>query len=168
MTEANQAYSAATPISIWPSHPLRQRRCTPRFSILGSAGKSMLSFLSILAFLPLKAPDYPTPAIREPPMKHFMIKYQFANGTPEEWHREIARFISALDGDPELRGMIVYRCMKNRDDSSYFHLASAADEQAVKALQQRDFFKHYTEKTRQVAGGEVVVTPIELIAETAR
>jgi len=101
-------------------------------------------------------------------MKHFMIKYQFASGTPEEWHREIARFIAALDGDPELRGKIVYRCMKNRDDSSYFHLASAADEQAVKALQQRDFFKHYTEKTRQVAGGEVVVTPIELIAETAR
>jgi hypothetical protein len=101
-------------------------------------------------------------------MKHFMIKYQFASGTPEEWHREIARFIAALDGDAELRGKIVYRCMKNRDDSSYFHLASAADEQAVKALQQRDFFKHYTEKTRQVAGGEVVVTPIELIAETAR
>jgi hypothetical protein len=38
---------------------------------------------------------------------------------------------------------------------------------AVKTLQQRDFFKHYTEKTRQVAGGEVTVTPIELIAETS-
>jgi len=24
-------------------------------------------------------------------MKHFMIKYQFANGTTEEWHREIGR-----------------------------------------------------------------------------
>ena len=58
--------------------------------------------------------------------------------------------------------------MKNRDDSSYCHLASAANDQAVKTLQQRDFFKHYTEKTRQVAGGEVVVTPMELIAETAR
>ena len=100
-------------------------------------------------------------------MKHFMIKYQFANGTPEEWHREVCNFIAALDGDPELRGKIGYRVMKNRDDSSYFHLAAAADEQAVKTLQQRDFFKHYTEKTRQVAGGEVVVTPIELIAETA-
>ena len=33
-------------------------------------------------------------------MKHFMIKYQFANGTPEEWHREIGRFITALDGRP--------------------------------------------------------------------
>jgi hypothetical protein len=103
----------------------------------------------------------------EASMKHFMIKYQFANGTTEDWHREIARFIAALDNDPELKGRIIYRCLKNRDDSSYFHLASAADEAAVKTLQGRDFFKHYTEKTRQVAGSDVVVTPIDLIAETA-
>lgn len=101
-------------------------------------------------------------------MKHFMIKYKFANGTSEAWHGEIARFIAALDSDPELKGRIVYRCLRNRDDSSYWHLASAADETAVKTLQARDFFKHYTEQTRQVAeGGEVVVTPIEWIAETA-
>lgn len=99
-------------------------------------------------------------------MKHFMIKYSFANGTPEDWHREIAAFIAALDGDAELKGRISYRCMKNRDDQSYFHLAAAADEAAVKALQSRDFFKAYTEKTRQVAGGNVTVTPIELIATT--
>ena len=101
-------------------------------------------------------------------MKHFMIKYQLANGTTEEWHREIARFISAIDNDSELKGKINYRCMKNRDGSSYTHLAAAVDEQAIKILQARDFFKHYTEKTRQVAGGEVVVTPMELIAETTR
>jgi hypothetical protein len=100
-------------------------------------------------------------------MKHFMIKYQFAKGTTEQWHREVEKFISALDGDPDLKGKIRYRVMKNRDDSSYTHLAAAADEQAVKTLQSRDFFKHYTEKTRQVAGGEVTVTPMELIAETA-
>jgi hypothetical protein len=101
-------------------------------------------------------------------MKHFMIKYQFANGTREEWHREVGRFISALNSDPELKGKIIYRVMKNRDDTSYYHHAAAADDEAIKTLQQRDFFKHYTEKTRQVAGGEVVVTPIEVIAETAR
>ncbi|HTA99117.1 MAG TPA: hypothetical protein VK804_01455 [Bradyrhizobium sp.] len=101
-------------------------------------------------------------------MKHFMIKYQFANGTPEEWHREVARFITALDTDPELKGKISYRVMKNRDNASYFHLAAAADEAAVKALQSRDFFKHYTERTRQAAsGGEVTVTPIEVIGATA-
>ena len=101
-------------------------------------------------------------------MKHFMIKYQFANGTSEEWHREVARFIAALDTDPELKGKISYRVMKNRDDASYFHLAAAADEAAVKTLQSRDFFKHYTESTRQAAsGGEVTVTPIEVIGATA-
>ena len=99
-------------------------------------------------------------------MKHFMIKYQFAKGTTQAWHQEIAKFIAALDNDPELKGRTSYRCMKNRDDSSYAHLAAAVDEQAIKTLQQRDFFKLYTEKTREVAGGEVVVTPIELIAET--
>ena len=100
-------------------------------------------------------------------MKHFVIRYTFANGKSEDWHREIGRFIAAIEADPELKGRISYRCMKNRDDQSYFHLAAASDDAAVKTLQSRDFFKAYTEKTRQVAGGEVTVTPIELIAETA-
>ena len=34
-------------------------------------------------------------------------------------------------------GKILYRVMKNRNDSSYFHLAAAADDQAVKTLQSR-------------------------------
>jgi len=109
---------------------------------------------------------WPRPS-EEASMKHFMIRYQLTNGATEEWHREIGRFIAALDNDPELKGKIIYRCMKSRDDSNYFHLAAALDEQAVKTLQQRDFFKNYTDKTRQVAGGEVAVTPLELINETS-
>ena len=110
----------------------------------------------------------PERPIQEASVKHFMIRYKFANGTTEAWHGEIARFIAALDNDPELKGRIVYRCLKVRDDASYYHLASAADDAAVKTLQQRDFFKHYTEKTRQVAdGSDVAVTPIDWIAETA-
>jgi len=42
-------------------------------------------------------------------MKYSMIKYQFTNGTAEDWHREIDRFIAALDSDPELKGKISYR-----------------------------------------------------------
>ena len=48
-------------------------------------------------------------------MKHFMIKYRFANGTTEGWHREITRFVAALDNDPELSGRIIYRCLRNRE-----------------------------------------------------
>jgi hypothetical protein len=100
-------------------------------------------------------------------MKHFMIKYQFRNGTAEAWHAEIGRFIRAIEADPELKGKIFYRCMKNRDDGSYFHIASVTDEAAQKTLQSRDFFKHYSEMTRKVAGGEVTATPIEMIDQTA-
>jgi len=100
-------------------------------------------------------------------MKQFLIRYRLTNGTAEEWHQEIARFIAALDSDPELKGKISYRCMKIRDDSAYYHLATAADEQAIKTLQQREFFKRYTETTKRVAGGDVVVSPLEVIAETA-
>ncbi|QAU42392.1 hypothetical protein XH86_35525 [Bradyrhizobium guangdongense] len=104
---------------------------------------------------------------RERHMKHFMIKYQFKNGAAEEWHREIGRFIKAIDADPELKGRIGYRVLKNRDDKNYFHLASVADEDAQKTLQSRDFFKHYSAMTRQVSGGEVTATPIEMIDTTA-
>ncbi|MCK1709795.1 MULTISPECIES: hypothetical protein [unclassified Bradyrhizobium] len=101
-------------------------------------------------------------------MKHFMIKYEFKNGTTEAWHQEISRFIKAIDADPELKGRIGYRVMKNRDDSHYFHLASVSDEAAQKTLQSRDFFRHYQEMTRKVAtGGEVTATPIEWIDQTA-
>ena len=33
------------------------------------------------------------------------------------------------------------------------HLAAAAEQEAAKALQQRDFFKHSAEETKRVSGG---------------
>jgi hypothetical protein len=100
-------------------------------------------------------------------MKHFLIKYSFKHGSPETWHQDIARFIAALDGDQDLRTRISYRCMKAKSDSDYYHLAAAADEEAIKALQSREFFTRYTEQTKQVAGGLVEVLPLEIVAETA-
>ena len=99
-------------------------------------------------------------------MKQFLIRYRLENATPEAWHRDVADFIAALDGDPTLRGRIAYRCMKIRDSSDYLHLATAADEEAVRALQQNAVFKSYAEKTRTVAGGAVEVVPLDVIAET--
>lgn len=98
-------------------------------------------------------------------MKYFLIKYRFQHGSQDAWHRDIAEFISALDGDPALQG-ISYRCMKARDGADYYHLAAAADDQAIKALQAREFFTRYTEKTKLAAGGAVEVLPLEIIAET--
>lgn len=99
-------------------------------------------------------------------MKRFLIKYRRQNAAQDAWHRDIAEFIAALDADTALQGKISYCCMKSRDGADYYHLATAADEHAVKALQQHPSFKHYTEKTRVAAGGEVDVLPLEVVAET--
>jgi hypothetical protein len=100
-------------------------------------------------------------------MKRFLIRYQFKNGSREAWHEQIAKFIAALDNDPDLKGKISYRCMKERDGAGYYHIAAVSDEQARQALQQKDFFKRYTEESKRVSGGEVEVLPLETIAETA-
>lgn len=100
-------------------------------------------------------------------MKRFLIKYRFAGGSAEEWHQEIARFIAALENDAALGGRISYRCMKNKDGSDYYHLATVVDDEAVKELGDRDFFSHYTERSDFFSGGTVEVLPLETIAETS-
>jgi hypothetical protein len=99
-------------------------------------------------------------------MKHFLIKYRLANAPADSWHRDVTQFIAAIDSDPALQGKIAYRSMKSRD-GDYYHLATAADEAAVKALQQSAFFSRYTDKIKQAAaGGKVDVVPLEIVAET--
>jgi hypothetical protein len=101
-------------------------------------------------------------------MKHFLIKYRFAEGSQEDWHREIARFIGAIEGDPILNGRISYRCMKaNNGSGDYYHFAAAADDEAAKALQQREFFRSYTDHSKRVSGGSLEVVPLAVIAETS-
>ena len=99
-------------------------------------------------------------------MKTFLIKYQLVNGSPEDWHPHIAAFVAAVDNDPELHGRITYRCMKAREGSDYYHLATAADDDAVKMLQTREFFSRYTDQSDLVAAGGVEVVPLEIVAQT--
>lgn len=100
-------------------------------------------------------------------MKHFLIKYRHDSTSPQEWHQVIRGFIDWLDRDPQVRGRIAYRCMKNRDGSDYYHLAAPQDEEAARALASQDFFKRYQQQARTAAGGEVEVVPLDIIAETA-
>ena len=99
-------------------------------------------------------------------MKHFLIKYQFTTGSEEEWKQEVGRFIAAVEADPALKGKMSYRAMKNAEGTDYYHLAAVEDD-AVGTLQERDFFKKYTDKTEIVGGGAVEVVPMAIVAETA-
>src|SRR5271154_5654394 len=133
-----------------------------------------LSFLSILAATPAPAQVWwrgranDSPGAEEGPMKHFLIKYRFKDGSEAAWREQIGRFIAAVEADATLNGRISYRCMKADNGSGeYYHLAATADDEAGKALQSRDFFKAYTEETRRVSGGTVEVLPLAIVAETS-
>jgi hypothetical protein len=99
-------------------------------------------------------------------MKQFLIKYRLEEGSEELRREQIDAFIAALDGDRALKGKISYRCMRVRGEPDYYHLAEAADDEAVQALQSREFFSRYTDQTDVAAGGKVEVLPLEVIAET--
>ena len=99
-------------------------------------------------------------------MKRSMIRYQFKVGPQEAWHQQVTEFIAALDSDPDLKGKISYRCIKERNGTGYYHLAGAVDDAAVAALQGKEFFKRYQAETKRVGGGEVQVLGLELVAET--
>ena len=66
-------------------------------------------------------------------MKNFLIKYRFSSGSANARHQLIAQFIAALDSDPELKGKISYRCMREKGGSGYYHLAAASDKDAISA-----------------------------------
>ena len=100
-------------------------------------------------------------------MKQFLIRYRHTEGSTEDWHREIGKFIAAIDADPALKGKIGYRCMKARDGKDYFHIATVHDDSGRAALQDRAWFKAYMEKTRAISGGTVEVVPLETIAATS-
>jgi quinol monooxygenase YgiN len=101
-------------------------------------------------------------------MKHVVIQYRREHATPEQWHQEVTRFITALDSDPAIGGKISYRCMSSGEGPNYVHLVEVRDDAAQKTLQERDYFKHYTAETRRISGGSVQVTPMHIVAETKR
>ncbi|MGC1379475.1 MAG: hypothetical protein WA814_00470 [Candidatus Baltobacteraceae bacterium] len=98
-------------------------------------------------------------------MKYALIKYHFSHGSKDDWHRDIARFIEAIENDPELRGKISYRAMKAGSDD-YYHLATAFDQATADLLGERGFFDRYTARTGEVSGGKVEVIPLDIIAQT--
>jgi hypothetical protein len=56
--------------------------------------------------------------------------------------------------------------MKAQGSDDYYHLVAVIDDHTVKTLQERDFFSSYTKECELVAGGEVEVLSLEIIAET--
>jgi len=100
-------------------------------------------------------------------MKHVLIKYRVEGGTQAEWHDEVARFVKAIEADPELSGKITYRAMKT-PGGDYYHLATVVDQATADLLGERDFFERYTARVDEISKGTLETSPLEIIAQTER
>jgi hypothetical protein len=98
----------------------------------------------------------------------FLIKYRFSNGSQEDWHREIKRFIAAIEDDPALNGRISYRYMKaNNGAGDCYHLAGADDDEAAKALQEASSSSAAPANRNGSRAGRLKCVVLAMIAETA-
>ncbi len=98
-------------------------------------------------------------------MKHVLIRYRCEDGSQSEWHDEVARFVKAIEADPELSGKITYRAMKT-PDGDYYHLATVVDQATADLLGEREFFARYTARVDEVSKGTLETSPLEIVAET--
>ena len=99
-------------------------------------------------------------------MPQSIIAYTFKTGSEEEWRRRIAEMVGQMNADPDLKGRIAYQVLKERSGQRYWHIASAVDDAALKALQGKDYFRSYQAATREAAAGTHEVIGTETIAET--
>ncbi|HVY20583.1 MAG TPA: hypothetical protein VHA70_10965 [Bauldia sp.] len=99
-------------------------------------------------------------------MPQSIIVYTFKTGPRDEWRRQITAMVAEMNGDPDLKGRISYRVLKERNGDRYWHVASAVDDAALKALQSKDYFRRYQAATREISGGTVEVIGTETMAET--
>jgi hypothetical protein len=99
-------------------------------------------------------------------MPQSIIVYTLKNGAREDWHRQVEAMVTRMNADPDLKGRIAYRVLRQRNGDRYWHVASAIDEAALKALQGKDYFRSYQASTREVSGGTIDVVGTETVAET--
>ena len=101
-------------------------------------------------------------------MKQFLIRYRRGGTDAETWHRDVAAFIAALDGDAELSGKISRIAACASPTATIICISPRRQTRPPsRRCNPRDYFKRYNERTRQVAAdGKVEVLKLDVVAET--
>ncbi|HMQ58479.1 MAG TPA: hypothetical protein PKE65_08020 [Rhizobiaceae bacterium] len=85
-------------------------------------------------------------------MRMLTIRYRYS-GPEADWRETIDRFIAAVDSDDELAGRFSYEVAIGDDGVERVHWARWSEEMTVKTLQSRDYFKAFSSRLRELAGG---------------
>ena len=99
-------------------------------------------------------------------MRSITISYKF--GGPEgEWRKMVGDFIAAIDGDPEVAGKITYQVATADDRETRIHWGRWDNQDTLRTMQSRDYFKTFAERLRELTGGQQNVMASDVILKTS-
>jgi len=98
-------------------------------------------------------------------MEGILIQYNYS-GDEAEWEKTINEFVNNVNSDSELSGKFQYSISKGADGIKRVHVGRWDSEATLKTLQQRDFFKTFSQAVQKMAGDSLQPTRIQEIIKT--
>ncbi len=98
-------------------------------------------------------------------MRCITINYRY-DGPEDEWRRAIDDFIAALDGDAEVAGRFNYQVATADDGVSRVHWGRWDSAETLKTMQSREYFRVFSERVRDFAGGPPQTLGAEVVLKT--
>ncbi len=84
-------------------------------------------------------------------MNGIVIQYQYS-GNETEWEKVTGDFVAAVEADEALNGGFMYMVTKAREGDNRTHIGRWRDEETLKLMQSRDYFKTFAAILKQMAG----------------
>ncbi len=94
-----------------------------------------------------------------------LIQYDY-DGDEGPWLAAVEDFVTAIDGDEELRGKFSYRVNIAADGVRRVHVGQWDSDETLSHLQSQDFFKQFAAKVGEFSGGGPDASRMRLAAET--
>ncbi len=84
-------------------------------------------------------------------MNGIIIQYQYS-GDEAPWEKATSDFVAAVNADTELAGGFMYIVSKAREGDNRTHIGRWRDEETLKLMQSRDYFKKFAALLKEMAG----------------
>ncbi len=84
-------------------------------------------------------------------MNGIIIQYQYS-GDEAAWEKATADFVAAIEADAGLNGGFMYMVTKSRGSDLRTHVGRWRDEETLKLMQSRDYFKTFAGILKGMAG----------------
>lgn len=100
-------------------------------------------------------------------MNGIVIQYQYS-GDEAAWEKATSDFVAALEADSQLDGGFHYMVTKSREGDTRTHIGRWRDDETLKLMQSRDYFKTFAGILKEMAGDTLKPEGMSVTTMTAQ